>query len=96
MEENVRCICVAESLCYSPETFTTLFVISQLGFPCGLDGKESVNVPAMQEMRGQALDQEDPVERKWQSTSVFLSGKSLGQRSLAGCGLRGCKRVGHD
>ena len=49
LEENVRCICVAESLCYSPETFTTLFVISQLGFPCGLDGKESVNVPAMQE-----------------------------------------------
>ena len=49
LEDNDRCISVAESLCYSLETFTTLFAISQLGFPCGSDGKESVNVPAMQE-----------------------------------------------
>ena len=46
MEENGRCICVAESLCYSPETFITLLVISQLVFPFGSDGKEYVCMPA--------------------------------------------------
>ena len=29
--------------------------------------------------------------RKWQPTSVFLSGKSHGERSLAGCSPRGHK-----
>ena len=33
---------------------------------------------------------------KWQSTPVFLSGKSHGQGSLAGCSSWGHKRVGHD
>ena len=27
---------------------------------------------------------EDPLERKWQATLVFLTGKSHGQRSLVG------------
>ena len=34
--------------------------------------------------------------RKWQSTPVFLPGKSHGQRSLVGYSPWGCKRVGHD
>ena len=34
--------------------------------------------------------------RKWQSTPVFLPGKSHGQRSLMGYSPWGCKRVGHD
>ena len=34
--------------------------------------------------------------RKWQPTPVFLFGKSHGQRSLAGYGPWGCKRVRHD
>ena len=29
--------------------------------------------------------------RKWQPTLLFLSGTFHGQRSLAGCGLWGCK-----
>ena len=37
-----------------------------------------------------------PWRRKWQPTLVFLSGKSHGQRSLAGCSPWGCKRVGHN
>ena len=35
-------------------------------------------------------------ERKWQPTSVFLPGKSRGQRSLPGYSLWSHKRVGHD
>ena len=34
--------------------------------------------------------------RKWQSTPVFLPGKSHGQRSLAGYSPWGCRRVGHN
>ena len=34
--------------------------------------------------------------RKWQPTSVFLPGKSHGQRSLADYSPWDCKRVGHD
>ena len=44
------------------------------------------NLPVMQETRVPSLGQEDPLEkRKWQSTPVFLPGKSHGQRRLAGC-----------
>ena len=34
--------------------------------------------------------------RKWQPTSIFLPGKSHGQRSLTGYSLWGHKRVGQD
>ena len=37
-----------------------------------------------------------PWRRKWQSTPVFLPGKSHGQRSLAGPSPWCCKRVGHN
>ena len=37
-----------------------------------------------------------PWRRKWQPISVFLLGKSYGQRSLAGYSLWGHKRVRHD
>ena len=38
----------------------------------------------MQEMRAQSLGQDDPLEKKWQPTPVFLPRKSKGQKSLAG------------
>ena len=41
------------------------------------------------------VGQEDPWNRKWQLTAVFLPGESHGQRSLAGHSPRGC-RVGRD
>ena len=59
-----------------------------LGFP---DGAVVKNLPAMQEMGVQSLDQDDPRRRKWQPTPVFLSGESHGQRSLAGCSPLGRK-----
>ena len=52
-----------------------------MGFPGGSAGKESTcNAGGMGSIPGQ----EDPWRRKWQSTPVFLPGKSHGQRSLAG------------
>ena len=49
----------------------------------------------MQETQVRFLGLEDPLE-KWQPTPVFLPRKSHGQRSLAGYGPWGHKRVGHD
>ena len=40
------------------------------------------------------LDQEDPQRRKWQSTPVFLPGKSNRQGSLVDYILWGCKELG--
>ena len=37
-----------------------------------------------QETQVQSLGQEDPLEKEWQPTLVFLPGKSQGQRSLVG------------
>ena len=44
------------------------------------------NLPAMQ-----SLGQKDPWRRAWQTTPVFLPGKSHGQRSLAGSSPQGHK-----
>ena len=45
--------------------------------------------PAMQETQVRSLGQEEPLEEKWQPTSVFL--KSHGQRILVGYSSKGCK-----
>ena len=42
-------------------------------------------------MRVRSLGGEDPLERKWQPTPVFLPGASHGQRSLEGCSPWGPK-----
>ena len=42
------------------------------------------------------LNWEDPLRRKWQPTSVFLAGKSHGQRSLVGYSPWGHKRIRRD
>ena len=41
------------------------------------------NLPAVQEIQIQSLGQEDPLERTWPSTPVFLPGESHEQKSLA-------------
>ena len=43
-----------------------------------------------------SLGQKDPWRRKWQPTSIFLPGKSLGQRNLTGYSPQGYERVGRD
>ena len=52
------------------------------------------NLPAMQETRVQFLGREDPLEKEWQPTPVFLPGESYGQRSLVGYSPWGHKRLG--
>ena len=49
------------------------------------------NLPAMQETWIRSLHPEDPLEREWQPTPVFLPGECRGQRSLAGYSPWACK-----
>ena len=42
------------------------------------------SLPAMQEACVRSLGLEDPLEKEWQTTAVFLPGKSHAWRSLAG------------
>ena len=42
------------------------------------------NLLAMQNIQVHSLGQEDPLEKEWQPTLVFLSGEFHGQRSLVG------------
>ena len=49
------------------------------------------NLPAMQETQHQSLGQEDPLEKGWQPTPVFLPRGSYGQRSLVGYSPWGLK-----
>ena len=49
------------------------------------------NPPATQETQVQSLGQDDPLEKRMATQSVFLPGKSRGWRSLAGCSPRGLK-----
>ena len=51
---------------------------------------------AMQETQVRSLGGEDPLEKEMATHSVFLPGKSYGQRRLVGYSPRGRKRVGHD
>ena len=48
------------------------------------------NLPAMQEIRVQSLDREDPLEKEMATHSMFLPRESHGQRSLVGCCPWGC------
>ena len=41
-------------------------------------------LPAIQEAGVRSLGREDPLEKKWQPTPVFLPGESHGQRSQVG------------
>jgi len=54
--------------------------LTSLGFPGASDLKESASNVGD---RARSLGQEIPWRRKWQPT-VFLAGKSLGQKSLGG------------
>ena len=62
-----------------------------LGFPSGSGGKvaQMVGLAAMQETQVRFLGWEDPLEKEWQPTPVFLPGESQGQRRLMGCRLWG-------
>ena len=65
-----------------------------LPLPWWLSGKETAC--QCRRHRFNPLVWKIPWKREWQPTTVFLPGKSHGQRNLAGYSPWGCKRVGHD
>ena len=67
-------------------------IIKLFGFPAGASGKESAC--QCRRRRRHELDpwvRKIPWRKKWQPASVFLPGKSHGQKSLAGYSPKGCK-----
>ena len=70
-------------------SFKPAFSLSSLTFIKRLFGVSLVaqivkHLSAMQETQVQSLGWEDPLEKEWQPTPVFLPGEFHGQRSLAG------------
>ena len=55
-----------------------------MGFPGGSDGQESICYAGDARETGMILGSQDPLEKKWLPTPVFLPGEFHGQRSLAG------------
>ena len=49
------------------------------------------NLPAVQETQDRSLGWEDPLEKEWQPTLVFLPREFHGQRSMVGCSPWGHK-----
>ena len=68
---------------------------SNLGFPGSTVVKNTSTMQGTQEMQVQSLGWEGPLEYEMETCSLFLPGKSHGQKSLAGCSSWGC-RVGHN
>ena len=54
------------------------------------------NLPAMQETQVRSLGREDPLEREWQLTPVFLPGESPWTEEPGGLQSMGSQRVSHD
>ena len=66
-------------------------IFIEIIFPGGavVKKKKKKNLPAMQETWVRSLGEEDPLEKEWLPTLVFLPGKSHGQSM-------GSQRVGHN
>ena len=71
-----------------PRSFSSSYTDS---FPGGSDRK---NPPAMQETRAWFLGWEDPLEKEWPPSPVFLPGESHGQRIMVDYSPRGGKASG--
>ena len=71
--------------------------VASCGLPWQLSGKEPVWQCRRCRRRGfHPWVGKIPWRRKWQSTPIFLPGKSHGQRNLVGSSPWDLKRVGHD
>ena len=65
-------------------------------FSASLVAQMVKRLPVVWETWVQSLGQEDPLEQEMATHSVFLPGKSYGQRSLVGYSPWDRKRIGHD
>ena len=65
---------------------------------CGFLGGSAVKnlPPAHAETQAPSLGWEDPLKKEMATCSVFLPGKSHGQRSLVGSSPEGGKGIGHE
>ena len=80
--------------------FLNVFIYSSASGLWGFSGGTSDKEPACQCRRCERCGfnpwfRKTPWRRKWQPTSVFLTGESHGQRSLVGYSSWSC-RLGHD
>ena len=77
--------------CHSePSNYKIVPTLGERGFPGGSVVKNSL---VKQEHRFDPWVGKIPWRRKWQSTPVFLPGKSHGERSLMGYSPWGCKEL---
>ena len=82
---------------YPIEEQTAFLSFFSDGFPDGSVSKESAcNAGGTGDSSLIPESRISPGEEIWQSTPVFLPGKSHGERSLAGYHPKGLKRVRHD
>ena len=79
---NLGLICLLFLVPLSKKFIYLIFFLFLEGPPDGSDGKESSCNSG--ETWVHFLGREDPLEREWQPTLVFLPGKSHGRRSLTG------------
>ena len=80
------CVCMAESLCCSSQTLTTL-LISDTSIQASQVALVVKNLPANSgdiKDIGSSLGWEDVMEKGMTLTAVFLPGESHGQKSLVG------------
>ena len=68
-------------------------VCSLSSAPPSLVAQMVKKLPEMQETWVQSLGLEDPLEKEWLPTPIFLPGESHGQRSLAGYSPQGRKEM---
>ena len=71
-----------------------IYSFNEIG--ASLVGQLVKNLPTMQETWVQFLGWEDPLERKWQPTPVFLPGESPWTEEPGGLQSIGPQRAGHD
>ena len=70
-----------------------IYIYIYIGLPSGSVIRNLPEIQETREKRVPSLGREDPLRRKWQTTSVCLTGKSHGQRSLTGYSLWGRKET---
>ena len=88
--ENLCKVCASESSSFPSEKKTASCFPIYLGFPGDSNSKEYMQ---FRRLGFHPWGWEDPLEKKWLPTSVFLRGEFHGLRSLEGyeVGLWGCK-----